>query len=332
MDDLSSFSILTPEAKTIRIKRLLPSIKSPGRFFIPDDIFYLPPENNTGLNAQAKELARWLGFKPLGLNISFSKNIAEKSRLEASEKGIDLLINGRLRHNAFACAALLSEGLLEYYFVHRKKIKIKEHCELSDVIMLAVVYSGLGIVALNYADSYFEQCYPKLHFLLPWSKHEQARQLQYAGLIKSYAAEYGLEVGAFHKYLCPWAVLKLTPKGQDRPALITYAKVAYKRSRQAYLALFTSTLVVLGGLFMSLYIIGQRPDSLSLSMRQLKEDIDVLNNNYAACMSAVNRKQQSYKQPDIFIEQALAADKNRCTSIRNLYNYKVDQYNRALKN
>lgn len=328
---ISADELLTEEAKIARIKALLPARERRGQLFVPDEAFYTPPHDDTGLKNIVKQLSVWLGFKPIGVKIAFSSEINSDSCFVVDEHGPTILVHKRLYNNAFACAALLAENLLQYYFQYRKHADLTDVAEEKVFIMLAVTYSGLGLVALNYSHSYWQQHYPKLYLMLNSPRPEVLLRAEYAGYISRFAEEYRIDLNTFSKYLCPWAWLLLPTKpNKNNPDLSLYVKQARDNARSSYMALTVSLLVTISGVLLSGYVISQRPTGLSLALRQQREEIDILKTSYGLCQEALNRKEQAYDQSDFFLIRNIEADRGRCDSLRNSYNYQVDLYNTQL--
>ncbi len=100
MDNHSN--LLTEKAKIAKLKSILPSQNRRGRFFIPDNTFYTPPRDDEGLKAVVKQLSQWVGFKPIGLTVSFNSGISTASEFSFHHGKPTLLIHDRFRNNPFA--------------------------------------------------------------------------------------------------------------------------------------------------------------------------------------------------------------------------------------
>lgn len=325
MDDIAG--LLTEEAKIMRIKKILPSHSMRGSFFTPDDAFYQIPRDNDGLKSMSKEISKWIGFKPVGLKVTFTRDISDDSCFVVSDDGPAILIHGRHAKNPFACTGLLAEGLIEYYLEYRKHLKIDDSEEQKTLVMLGVVYSGLGLLALNYTTSYWQEHYPKLYYLFHHSRDIGKAAARYTAYVSRFALDYGIELGPFAKYLCPWAQILLPSKWQHISNRLDYVKSARHRSRRAYLALIVSLFIVITGTITSSYIVSRRLPTLPRDLREERSEIDILKDSYDACNASVAKKQKQYDQTDFFIVRNIEADKERCLSIRNKYNYRVEDFN-----
>jgi len=88
-------------------------------------------------------------------------------------------------------------------------------------------------------------------------------------------------------------------------------------------------LAVLLVLATALYINANKPRYLPAELTEKKEEIQIIKNQYQICIDEVKRKQQSWDTNDIFMQRQIDADKSRCTSIKNRYNYEVNKYNNS---
>ncbi len=322
----SHTNLLTLEAKIDKVKKLLPKSNRRGRFFIPDNAFYVPPVDDDGLKSMAKQLAQWAGFKPSGLEIAFSKDIVDESVFDIRDGKPAILINSRLRNNPFACGNYLATGLMRYYFEFRKQVALKDFAEQQTLIDMAVIYAGFGLVTMNHSSSFWQQKYPKSYtkiLLRPDSRY----RIQYT---RQFARENGLELGAFARYLCPWAIAA----SQLPPPLdpMIYAKRSSRDSRRASLALIAVLALLAGGLALYGYRIANRPKQLSLSQLQEKEAVDILRSSHERCLESVAQKEKIYDgNSDFFVMRNLNGDRMRCTSIRNLHNSHVENLNSQLQ-
>lgn len=325
MDNIDG--LLTEEAKIERIKKILPSHARRGFFFTPSDTFYATPRDNDGLKSISKELCKWIGFKPVGLTISFTRKISDDSVFVVNDDGPAILIHGRHANNPFACAQLLAEGLMQYYLDYRKHLKLSDSEEQKTLVMLGVVYSGLGLLALNYSTSYWQEHYPKLYYLFHHARDNGKTAARYTKYVSRFALDYGIELGTFTKYLCPWAQILLPSKWQNASKDLDYVKTARMKSRRAYFTLVTSLLIVIVGTSVSWHLIAGRPPGLPRYLQNEREEIDILKIAYDACNTSVAQKQKQYDQTDFFILRNIEADQERCISIRNKYNYRVNDFN-----
>lgn len=318
--------LLTEEAKIAKIKSLLPMSNRRGKFFIPDDAFYALPCDDAGLKAQLKQLSLWVGFKPIGLKLTFDDLLTSDSVFNVRSSHPEILLHGRFRNNAYACGGLVAEGLMRYYLEFRKKTVLADSNEQQVFIDLAVIYGGLGLVALNKSTSIWQQKYPRLYASV--ISKVRAPINNYPLLTRRFAKENGLELRALARYLCPWALAVLNLPPSINP--VTYAKTAAQKVYTSYTALVIIIMVISCGIALGTYITSQRPVNLSAEQRQEKETIDILRKSHELCLDSVARKQKAYDENDFFITRSINADRLRCTSIQNLYNSHVEHYNSQL--
>lgn len=324
-------ALLTVEAKITKIKQLLPEHEHGGRFFLPDNTFYVAPVDNSGLKSIATTICVWIGFKPVGIRFRFTATKHE-SWFETTETGPTIFINRRFSRNAYACAALLAKHLIQYYLEFRKHLVLKDSKEQQELISLGVVHSGLGIVGLNYTHSpFWQEQYPKLYYLAHKSHAHSKLTQQYAHFTQNYASENGLAIKPIMKYLCPWAWPYFSNTDRVYVKAAGYVENETKKAKNAYIGLVGSVLFVAFGAILSGYVFSQRPRFLPAGLQNEKEEIEILRNSYELCTGSITKKEANYKNEDIFIERSLEADHTRCTSLRNLYNYRVEQYNKQLK-
>lgn len=323
--------LLTLEAKIARIKEMLPAHKTRGRFLLPDDSFYAAPRDDAGLKSMSRILCMWIGFKPVGLDIRFTDELEGESSMQTQDNGrLALLINRRHAHNAYACAALLANNLVRYFIEHRKRFKLRNPAEQEVFVIVSTIYAGLGVIMLNYSSSVWQQRYPAIYAWLNRNKPAYRSHIRTAGYVNSFAQDYRIEADSFALFLCPWAPWPITSERRYHHQPAGYVNAARGQARQASTALIASIMVIAAGMLLSGYVIGQRPDTLPLVLRQEREEIDILKNSYELCEQSVNKKQSAYNQNDFFIQRSLDAERARCISLRNLYNYRVDQYNKQL--
>ena len=324
-------ALLTVEAKIAKIKQLLPEHDHRSRFFLPDDTFYVAPLNNKGLRSMAMPLCAWVGFKRVGGQFYFTGPSNDESWFEITESGPAIFINRRFRRNPYAVAALLSKCLMQYYVEYRKHLVLKDYREQQELIALAVVYSGLGLIGLNYTHSFWQEQYPKLYYLVHRSHSHSKTTMQYAKFTQNYAQENGLVFKSLLKYVCPWAWPYFSRTNSHSIRGADYVEAEKKKARNAYIGLVGSILFVISGSILSGYVLSQRPRLLPASLSNQKEEIEILRNSYELCSGTVAKKEKIYDTTDMFIERSIEADQTRCNSLRNLYNYRVDQYNKQLK-
>lgn len=319
--------LLTEEAKITKIKHLLPQTARRGRFFIPDDAFYAPPLDDNGLKEMLKQMAQWVGFKPTGLETVFTEDIDGSSNFNIHEGKPVIQINQKLAKNPFACSGLLAEGLLRYFIEFRKGLTLGDATEQHTITMLAVTYSGLGLVAVNSSESFFQHKFPTVYARLGLAS--RSRFDNYTHYVKQFATDYGLVLGSYAKYLCPWAQYRLKLPLPSNPA--GYVKQTLKNKKQASQLAGTVVVIAITSITICAFSIAHRPVRLTKAQLEQFEAIHVLKKSYEACEEAVLQKQQVYDdQTDFFIERNLNGDRMRCASIRNQHNYRVDQFNDGL--
>ncbi len=320
--------MLTEEAKIDKIKSLLPKTDRRGRFFLPDDVFYSSVLDNEGLKAITKQLTHWIGFKPSGLLVEFNNDIDANSIFVVNQGKPGVLINIRFKSNPFACAGLIAEGLMRYYLEYRKRIQLESTKDQQDLVSLGVIYSGLGIVAINQTTSFWQQKFPKLYDKLLKSR-SKIHINNYPEFTKKFAKDYGLEIGSFARYMCPWSLCALKLQSSYEP--VGYATLAKSKIRKLHLTLTIVIATLLCGAAYGTYELSNNPIRLTDVQVQEKEAINILKNSYDACLKSVAQKEKIYdSKTDFFIERNINADRLRCTSIQNLHNYRVERFKSQL--
>lgn len=326
--------LLTTEAKIAKIKQLLPVHETRGHIFLPSDNFYWAPLNNTSLRDMARTICMWVGFKPLGLDVRFDKEALDDISVITQTNGRQaILIPERYSHNAYVCAGLLAQKLMSYYFQHRKHLNIEDFEQRETFITLSVVNGGLGILLLNSTSSAWQQRYPRLYARLMRSRPSYREKLAIADIFGQYVADYRIEPSVFSSYLCPWAELLRPRSWQNSHQAAGFVRAAREHSRRSYVKLAATLFIVLVGVIASGYAMTHRSKTLTQAQRMEQVRINNLKIEYERCNDEVRRKEIAFSdKKDYLIERTLEADRLRCVSLSNEYDYRVDEYNKNLSN
>lgn len=332
-------SALTQAQKIDQLRELLgKNFKHWGELFTPSSNFYPTELDDAGLQAMGRQLLGWLGLRPVGLKIRFAPELSEASSYQALDGEHVIMIQERYRHLPFECAGILARLLLHYVIKDRRQSATVELPNYEELLDLATLYSGLGLVTLNAApggDNWSSRLRLSLgrfgRIQMPALGFYSAKQ--YGQLFKQYVDHFRLEPATWSPYLLPWA-RRWLPRAwrpaakATRPSFVATAEQHLRVSNLKILGL-VFVLVALVGL--SWYVSSLRPKRLPPVLQAQYDQIEVLRQAYDACRQSVVAKQRQYDQSDLFLLRQIEAVESRCTSLRNRYNYAVEQYNAALK-
>lgn len=331
-------SLLTEEEKVAAIVRLLGhSFTHHGELFKPDDSFYEWSTPQSSLQAMAKSLFRWLGVKPLRLQIDFSSNIEEAGLYVQKGSQHVILINEHYTQNPFQCAAVLSHEIMHYLLIGKKKLVLIDTAQNEHLTDLATIYGGLGIVVINGFGDNTGWVNKQWHRILGIA----GRNPEYLGIglvsPRDYAEKvisYTANSYAFADYLLPGAKRFFSDKVQaiDNPRRKSSTIRRSEQSMHSNNILTVGVVsVVLATASLGFYLAHKRPSYLPENLRVKRQEIEVLKNMYDNCIAAVAKKRAVTDQTDIFAEESINAEVNECLSIRNNHDHQVRLYNQHVR-
>ncbi len=297
--------------------------------FKPTTSFYNQLSTEEGIVHAIREIYQWLGSKPTKIHVT----LVESNVVEQTDSTI------RVPRGLLAHPYQLASSLTLVVLQHCLERRLKQHAPQT-LAETASIESGLGVIILNGIA--------ERPTTLGWWHHGIKKQQPHFQVLEAYsAASYARLFSSFcHAssqdgkivmaqlsknagQLMPPYYQHQAVKPRSAPQVIRQAN--QKTHRTALRLVMSSTVVALVcGL--GLFIYAQRPFSPDKAEQAQFTKTQVLAKSYAQCQAAAKKRQDAYKQNDIFEEQDINAALTSCQSIRNEYNYEVANYNALLEN
>lgn len=317
--------LLTEEERLAEFERLFGQYQNKGKIFEPTVDFYNGLNNVEGLLAGAKALYRWLGIKPYQLHVEF---VGSNSTSNSGH----ITIPDAYQSQPYEVGALLAQAVIKHILEHRKQY------DTDELFMgFATIQCGFGLLVLNG----LERKPYKLLRMLGYNKGAGAPlQLtafsthDYANGVIEYASLYKTDLVQHIAYMTRSTQSLLSKALTLRTRHIATPKAVHSDNQNRLLwkvhALLL-TLLVLIPVSTALYVWMQRPDQPSTAMVAQYQKLSSLEIAYNSCATEAQRQQNTYDQNDIFMQRQIDATLVRCASLRNQYNYEVDQYNKLVE-
>ncbi len=310
-------NLFTHVDKVKKLEEYLHGKRHKTDLFLPDDAFYRATVEPNDPEHMADQIFGWLEIKHRSLTISIDSNQDALILYEHTKSGSTVTLGWRCQEDSMLCGAAVAHAIIHHLLVARAKISLGNHEEDEALTDLGTIHAGLGILILNSFTS-------KQHILgsmgLP----------NYGSEFIDFCNQHRIVSGVWQPYIMPTISEQyLSAKNVTsrlKPYILNRVKNTYKRKRILYAS--AGFLALLVGVFV--FIVTSKPASLSAEMVEKRDNISVLKAQVEQCQEVVKRKENTWDQSDIFIQRQIEADKTRCTSLTNRYNFEVGQYNSAL--
>lgn len=288
--------------------------------------------DNESLQSVSTEICRWIGLKPNGLNVSFD-DVHTSAAFTTDQHAKTIRISSAYRHHTYSTGALLVFAIIAYAVE-----KFDHLIPNTAFIEFASIELGLGLWIVNALPTKTQR---RLYQAVDsaWQYHDVIRLStyspnQYAERIARYAHKnrippdvYLPHVRKRSQYLfssfTTAQTVRFLPESHD-----TLQRKRRTRRRLAKLILGAS--ITAGAITLAIYIYTVDGHITPNQQAQQRiENIEVLKNKYDDCQEKASQQQSTYDPNDLFLTRQIDATKAHCESLRNQYNYEVDQYRAA---
>lgn len=310
-------SLLTHSDKIKKIEEVFSGNRHKSDIFLPDDDFYESTVSAEDPERMADSIFKWLGIKHRSVHFHVDPNQEQLLVYTHKKNASQLSLGPEVLQDPLLCAAVVAHGIVHHLLIARAKISLGESDENEALADLGTIYAGLGILVIN-------------GFETKQSALGSMGTQNYASEFLDYCSELRIVKSLWQPYVLPSVASEYlstsTPLQKLKPFIKSRLSRSASRRKKITFGL-TVMLVTMGGVF---YIMASQPKYLSAEMQEKRGTIALLKNQVEQCQNTVAYKQQKWDQSDIFIQRQIDADKTRCTSLTNRYNYEVNDYNSKL--
>lgn len=320
--------LITDEERAVKLDELLGErFTERGRQHMPTLNVYETLDTNEGLQALAKDFCRWLGIKPHHLKVQFSDESYQPAPLIHTEHVIT--IDRQFIGHPLTVGGFVALGIIQYFIRHHKDYQTGD-----DFIEFASVHTGLGSWVLNALRPKMSKRESIYHIidggwlqreglqLSSYTPQEYARQyMRYVHAYAIHPADYLKGVSNRIRYLLP---------KDPTPALAdpTITRKHLHRANTMWLRLSIWAVIPAVITVIALYVWSQRVVTSPDKSRDFTA-LQVLEQSYKACDQRASEQLSEYDPNDIFLARQVDDTKSRCESLRNEYNYALDQYQKS---
>jgi hypothetical protein len=310
-------SLLTHVDKIKKIEELFSSNRHKADLFLPDETFYGEAVSASDPERMAKILFRWFGIKHRSVQFHINPEQEQLVVYTHKKNESQISLGWHTLEDPLVCAAAVAHGIIHHLLIARAKISLGDSDEDEALTDLGTIYAGLGILILNGLSS---------------------KQLPLGSMgIQNYASEFidycndqRVVKSIWQPYILPEIASTYLASNTPLKRLKPFIRLrTYRvRSRKKKLAIGLAAVVLLvvsAALFST-----TKTKYLSAEMQEKRDSIAILKTQYEQCLGVIAYKQQRWDNSDIFIQRQIEADKTRCTSLKNRYNYEVSEYNAQL--
>lgn len=310
--------LLTQSDKITELELLLSKYRHKNDVFLPDETFYNPIKGPDDLERMADIIFKWLGIKHR--SVSFHIDPKQEKLIVYSKNGAthSVTLGWKAQKDSMLCGGLVAHAIVHHVLLGRLKIQLETVAENEELADLGTIYSGLGILILNS----FKSDSPALGSMAP---------ANYVAECVDYFDERRLVTSLWQPYLLPGIIdqqiMTRIPVGRYKAFI--QKRIKLKRNSRTH----TFILIGLACLFFFslVALLSLQPQSAAQNIQNQQETVSLLKSQYMRCNSTVARKLQTWDQTDIFMVRQIDADRTRCTSLKNRYNYELAQYEELIR-
>ncbi len=307
-------SLLTHADKIQKLEELMAKNRHTADLFLPDATFYGDVVEPEDPERMADILFKWLGIKHRSLHIHVdpiqTAPVIYTHKRNASQISIGL----HVLEDPLLCGAIVAHGIIHHLLIARAKVSLGSAEDDEAFTDLGTIYAGFGILVLNALDS-------KEHPLGSMGAQN------YAAEFIDYCLEQRIVKSLWQPYVLPDIAKQLlggeVPRQKLKPFIKTRLKKSQSKKHQLVFGIACLTVLLITGAI----LLATQPMKQTPIMQEKQENITVLRSQYEQCQKLVDYKQDHWDVSDIFIQRQIEADKTRCTSLKNRYNYEISSYN-----
>jgi hypothetical protein len=327
----SQATLLTDEERLAVLAKIIGKhpIKSPA-IQLPSAAQYNQLSTDDDLQTLAKDMCRWLGFKPRSLTVSYADPQLVDDFLVSKDS---IRINWLYRDHPYIVGALLVFAVLGFVAEHHNQPTDRSFLEF------ASIHSGLGLWVVNALRpkiSRFESLYHAIDgawFRREGLKLESYTAPQYAHLVASYAHDNRVEPEAImpsitsrSRYLLPdYLTSKFESSLIDPVKIITHQRQA----RLMWAKIILLCLTVSLGTTIGVYLYTQKNPEITPAQIQDQQAVQIIKKSLDNCLQKASGQQSTYDPNDLFMTRQIDATKSHCQSLRNEYNFALDRYQKT---
>lgn len=323
-------SLLTDEGRRVHLRKVLDHrFTRQGKLSLPSLTDYNKLDTDEGLQTVGTELCRWIGLKPDGLQMRFTKSpLTHGFSVDTHEKSI--YIQDNFRRHPYSCGALLVFAVIAYTMQ-----KLDHASPDTAFIECAAIELGFGAWVINSLSPNI-RWHRRIYHVIDSSWYQaETLHLQnytnthYVQLFLQYTRDNRISADTFLPHIlkqCRYLFPEFVRTQSVRSLPESNMTLEHKNSaRMLWIKLSAVSAIIALSVLLSVYVLsstGQADTSHASKVLAAEE----LRKQYGDCQAEAAEKQSSYDPNDLFMTRQVDAIKSRCESLRNQYNYAVDQY------
>ncbi len=321
--------LVTNDEQTAKLFEVLGArFTNHGQLLLPNSDLYEKLSDDEGLQALAKELYRWLGYKPHSLDVVYG---ASQSPTTTSLKKI--IVDEQYRNHPLVVGGLVTLAVL-------RQVMTKHHYGADEhFIENASIQAGLGLWIINAFKPHASH-HESLYHMLDggWLQHEglqldaftKGQYLQEFAIFTSqhrlFPEDYLRGVSKRSHYLLP------TTTGTDKVAPLPEPTATSKHLRAAKLmwaklAIIAITLSLI--ITFGLVLWAGTEKAPNADQARDEKALSVIKTSLDDCVKHASDQLSTLDPNDLFMARQSDATKSRCESLRNQYNEALDAYQDA---
>jgi len=275
-------------------------------------------------------MCRQLGFKPNGLTVQYGK-ASIRTGYVVDHDSKTILIDPKLKQHPYSSGAELALAITAYVLSH-----LSHETPDKGFTEFATIETGLGVWVINALRPRLSWRQKLYHLIDSSWFHSDGIQLdaysprQYVERFVALAHEKHIATDTYlpHvlsqvRYLFPQFVQTQSER------YLPDARAVLRHRRSANLLWVKAILIALiiaSGIVLGILALSSSPEPVNPEIARQQRIAHELKEAYTKCQNEASKQQSMYDPNDLFLTRQIDDTKTRCESLRNQYNYAVDQY------
>jgi hypothetical protein len=300
--------------------RLVNDFHNRDGLFLPDSEIYCYKSSGNSTEIIAKKIFVWLGIKPNSITYSDNLVVDDKKALR------NFTISATSHQHPMVNVAGITKQCMEY-FLTRKKVDINP-----EITEKAIIDFGLSLLVINSFQSdkiignFLKNNNSQENVLNSLNKKDFCRRFN--DYVRNNQLDNDIIIEHTIKSSRPYLDFKHSGRTKERNESFVITENNRQQKNKTKFVLLIACICASFVLVTFLY--SQKPKGLTKEVLAQKNEINTLEQSYRSCISNLKVKQQSYDLDDVYMVRQIQAQFNECTSIKNNYDYKVQQYNKKI--